>query len=344
MDLCSECGAVLEGGTSIVKMEETFPVKGEPTTISSIVRVCNGCDAPVYDRELDSANLSKAFDLYRTKHGIISPAEIKSLREIYGLSQRDLSSLLGMGGVTIHRYESGSIPDEVHNQLLVMLQDPRNMGEILKKCGGSLADSKRKKMTVKVEEAIREEASQKILELAVAKIDHKGADIYTGYLSFQPEKLMEMIVFLTQGAGVYKTKLNKLLWYSDFLHYRYFGVSISGSSYVHLPFGPCADRYDFFLLHLIEEKKLKSTEVFWGNGSGEQFSALKEANDSFALSEIEIMKAASQYFCNDTSKSISDISHAEKGYSETSNGDLISYAYADKLKVDLTPLIPSLGE
>ncbi|MBC7528275.1 MAG: hypothetical protein H7308_12075 [Chthonomonadaceae bacterium] len=44
------------------------------------------------------------------------------------------------------------------------------------------------------------------------------------------------------------------MWYADFLHYRYFGVSVSGTPYVHLPFEPCADQFNFFLNHLVEEK------------------------------------------------------------------------------------------
>jgi DNA-binding transcriptional regulator YiaG len=71
----------------------------------------------------------------------MSPAEIVSLRETYGLTQRGLSNLLGMGEVTIHRYENGSIPDEANNQLLQMLQDPWNMQRLLKERGSQLPRS-----------------------------------------------------------------------------------------------------------------------------------------------------------------------------------------------------------
>lgn len=341
---CSYCGNIQEDRTKIVTMEETFPVKGEPTSILSTVRICEGCKEPLYDRELDSANLSRAFDSYRSKHGIVSPANIKAIRETYGLTQRSLSNLLGMGEVTIHRYESGSIPDDVHNQLLVMMQNPWNMKKILTMRGDNLPASQKRKVVARLEQLIRAESPDKILELASTNVSHKGPDIYTGFLPFQPEKLLEMILFLTnKSGGVYKTKLNKLLWYTDFLHYRYFGVSVSGTPYIHLPYGPCADQYNFFLSHLLEEEMLRSTEMFFENGSGEILSALEEVENTFPSSALEVMTAVCEYFGPMTSKEISLLSHDEEGYLNTKDGQSISYLYADNLKVDIASMIPSLS-
>ena len=104
----------------------------------------------------------------------------------------------------------------------------------------------------RLEQIITADPSETILGLAAAKVSHHGPDIYTGFLPFQPEKLMDMALFFaSQLKGVYKTKLNKLLWYSDFMHYRHFGVSVSGAPYIHLPYGPCADQYDYFLGYLL---------------------------------------------------------------------------------------------
>ena len=44
-------------------------------------------------------------------------------------------------------------------------------------------------------------------------------------------------------SDIYKTKLNKLLFYSDFINYYLNGTSISGAKYVHLPYGPVPDSY-----------------------------------------------------------------------------------------------------
>jgi len=345
MYTCSNGDQVREDQTRVVTREETFPVKGEPITISTNVRVCDKCGEDVYDRELDSASLIKAFDVYRSIHGLVSPSDIKAIRENYGLTQRGLSNLLGMGEVTIHRYESGSIPDEVHNQLLMMVKSPWNMQKILKTRGMHLPESQRKKVSERVELLIQEECPDKIVELASASVKHKGPDIYTGYLPFQPEKLMDMITFFaTDEAGVYKTKMNKLLWYTDFLHYRHFGVSVSGTPYVHLPYGPVADQYNLFLSHLIREERINVQEVFFANGSGELLVTVQPSDLAFSASEMEVLNAVGEHFRSMTSKDISSLSHEEDGYVETKEGQTISYSYADKLRVDLKHLMPSFVE
>ena len=154
---------------------------------------------------------------------------------------------------------------------------------------------------------------------------------------------MDMIVFFAcDENGVYKTKMNKLLWYTDFLHYRHFGVSLSGTSYVHLSYGPVADQYNLFHSHLLEEERISVKEIFFASGSGELLVTVQPTDHVFSASEMEVLMAVQQHFRGMTSKDISSLSHEEDGYLETKDGQAISYNYADKLKVDLTHLMPSL--
>src|SRR6267154_2375089 len=77
---------------------------------------------------------------------------------------------------------------------------------------------------------------RRILELSSSK---PRPDIYTGFREFSYDTLGGMVGFFssksykTSPHGVWKTMLNKLLWYSDFVHYRQHAVSISGAPYVH---------------------------------------------------------------------------------------------------------------
>lgn len=68
----------MEVETHVLDKEEVFPVKGEPVRVMSSVRVCNVCGEDVFDEKLDSQNLENAFAIYRERHHIISPSEIKS--------------------------------------------------------------------------------------------------------------------------------------------------------------------------------------------------------------------------------------------------------------------------
>lgn len=113
---CFECGA--ENNTELIEVDRTLPVRGEPIAFKAAVRRCLECGERVFDSELADETLAKAYEIYRHKHGLLGPLEIRELRERYGLTQRGLSDLLGLGEIMIHRYESGSLPDEAHNLLL----------------------------------------------------------------------------------------------------------------------------------------------------------------------------------------------------------------------------------
>ena len=53
----------------------------------------------------------------------MQPEEIEKIREQYGLSQKNFARLLGWGDITIHRYESGAIQDDAHNDVLSLIKD-----------------------------------------------------------------------------------------------------------------------------------------------------------------------------------------------------------------------------
>lgn len=55
-----------------------------------------------------------------------------------------------------------------------------------------------------------------------------------------------MVIFFTYH-GVLKTKLMKLLWYTDFLMYKKYKKSISGISYLKYKYGPVPKKFNSML-------------------------------------------------------------------------------------------------
>ncbi len=110
----------------IVEREETYPVKGEPTTIKARNCVCAQCGKEVWLKEIDDENLRNAYAIYRSKHDLLEPKEILQIREKYGLSQVAFARVLGFGDKTIARYENGSIQDEAHNNLIMLMREAGN--------------------------------------------------------------------------------------------------------------------------------------------------------------------------------------------------------------------------
>lgn len=332
--LCENCGEVKD--THIETRLETYPVKGENTTISASVRVCNICGKDIYDEELDSKNLLTAYDIYRQKHGFITPKEIQALLDTYNISQRSLGALLNWGESTINRYINGSVPDEAHNNVLQLLQDPFNMQRIYEENSHRLNRSAGNKLTNRLKELLSIKAPDKVLEILSQASTRKQPDEYSGYIRFQPEILMEMIVyFAAKPGGILKTKLNKLLWYADFNHFRKYTISISGATYIHLPYGPVPDKYELYLCSLCEEGAISRIEEEFGNGFiGEVLISERAPRiDALPATGLEIVEAVYIKFKNTSSKQISVISHDEKGYIETKLREQISYVFADELNV-----------
>ena len=119
--ICPECGKKVQ--TEVRELQETYPVKGEPTTVNAKVRFCYECGESILDMDLDKDNLLMAFNEYRKKHKLLLPEEIKRIRNKYKLTQKSLAIVLGFGEKTITRYENGSIQERSHNNMLKLIDD-----------------------------------------------------------------------------------------------------------------------------------------------------------------------------------------------------------------------------
>ena len=138
---CFECGKLVT--PRVEDRTETLSVRGEPTEVLARVAVCPGCSADMSVEELDDATLVAAFNLYRQKHGLMTPEEMKRLRERYGLGVRPFSLLLGWGEITAHRYEGGSLQDAAHEAALRLADEPANIRVFLSANGHKLTTRQR---------------------------------------------------------------------------------------------------------------------------------------------------------------------------------------------------------
>lgn len=334
---CSKCDKLSEIEIHIV--EETFPVKGEKINIKSEVAFCRECNSQVFNEELDEKNLASAYELYRKQHNLLSVMEISDIREKYSLSQRSLSQLLEWGEVTITRYENGAIQDPAHNEVLLLLRNPRNMKEIFEKNGHMLPVGIKEKLAKRINELTSSEFSSKvrisIIEDCIA--GNQAADEYSGFRGFDLDKMVNLIVYIAEKSkGVFTTKLNKLLWYADFLNFKSSSTSITGTTYFHLPLGPVPNDYEWIIAYAMNQKLLSKDEITYPTGiSGEQYKALAPANQSiFSKDELNIVDQVLDYFKDYKCGQIKDRSHEEIAYKETKPQERISYKYALEIKLD----------
>ena len=327
MKYCDICKKETE--TKIINKKEIYEVYGEQIEVETQVLVCCDCAEELFCEQLDNETLIKAFNTYRKKHKLLLPEEIKAIREQYGLSQRSFAKLLNWGDKTINRYENGSIQDKAHNSLLLFLKNPENMRTYLAENEVMLEDRQVNKIikTIdKLEGDIVEKEKSNLLKLYFSYIPCED----NGYKGFDYEKFCLMVLYFAQKSPeLLKTKLMKLLNYSDMLFYKENGISISGLKYIHLPFGPVPENYDV-LFGIMSADHIAHIEVVYDNGY-EKHQIVSDCDfiDSYLSSEeLEVLERVYEKFRTYGSKDISIYSHKEKGYCSTKPGEVISYSFA----------------
>lgn len=283
----------------------------------------------LFHKEYDSENQNKAFQLYREKHGIIAPEEIKKLRDKYKLNQREFSQLLGFGEITISRYERGSLPTLAQNQIIKDSANPNKMLELLEKNSERIGKLKSKELKKILDEFLQSNEYEKEIVDEIREIFHYEPDIYSGYKSFDFEKFSNMVWFFSKKDRPYLTKLNKLMFYADYYFFKEYKFSLSGAKYIRDYYGPVPEKFSTLY------DNIKEIEII-ENERGSFTSALinKSEEEIFNEQELEILNFVYERFKNMYANEIKDFSHEEKCWIETPNKDLISYSYAEEIDIN----------
>lgn len=331
--VCPECEQVSD--LEPLQKDIEMVVRGEPVEITTELLRCLSCGEEFKDLKSDVDLLDLAYREYRNRHNMLMPEEIRDLRKHYGLTQNEMSSLLGWGGATLSRFENGALQSDAHEIMLRMIIEPGNLKKLLEENPGTIVEEKRAAL-------IRKLTAETELDLSPARIcikwlGNQEPDEFSGFREFDPDKLSNLILFLSRGDGVFKTKLNKLLFYSDFTHFRKTASSITGARYVRLPLGPVPDKYELLYALLAMQGAIDIKEiVFKEDVAGDRIFAKQEPDLSvFSDSELSVITFIKDYFKDFSCRRIVDFSHAEKGYRETTELGEISYEFANELQLSL---------
>jgi len=106
-------------------------------------------------------------------------------------------------------------------------------------------------------------------------------------------------------------KLNKVLWYSDSIHYMIAGHSITGETYVKRQHGPVPRHILRAVDDLVAEGKIARGRVDHFGFTKNEYIAIKESDVSpFTAEQIKLVDAAFEHVCmNHTARSISEETH-----------------------------------
>lgn len=146
------------------------------------------------------------------------------------------------------------------------------------------------------------------------------------------DKLKELIVYISSKCGddikYSKTKLNKILFYSDFLYYFKRRKPITGHDYVHLPHGPIPNDIEAILKEMAG-KDIGFSVLWAGPYKQTKLVALREPNlQLFDAEMIAHVDSIIDAVCNKRSLSanqLSELTHEFMGWVVTNDGEEIPY-------------------
>ena len=288
---------------------------------------CENCNGELVDDKQGDRNLKQVYNQYREKYKILFPSEITSLRKKYGLSKNKMSLSLGWGENTYSNYEKGAIPNESHNSLLRLIKDPKQYFKLIEYREDLFTKSELKELEkVVAEQSNISTKSNWIEELWPKRI---GSD--TGFVKPNFEKFINVILYFASKEKPYKTKLNKLLFYSDFEYYKNYLLSITGCRYVAIKYGPVPNDYDAIYSWLFMKKYIDIKEHLDECGVTEKIECIKQPDmNLFDENEIKFIEKIYHKFKNFKPNEISQYSHKEIGWKENKdkNGIIDYQKYA----------------
>ena len=322
--ICDKCKC--EAMETIERLKE-YNVKGKhKITILEKVLKCKNCGEIIFDEKLEKENLKNLYAKYREEKGLISPEEIKLIRDKYDIGQRVFAKILGWGEITVHRYEKDSIIDEAHSKTLLLIKNPENMKTLLEESKDKISETQYKKILKKIEE-LEEKKGDYVIENISNRMDE-----YSGYVKFNFEKFKNAVLYMIKNSNaIYQTKLWKETFYVDIGCYKENLVSATGAVYIKNHYGPTPLNHSTILAYLVD--KLNVIDIDYDNYGNEILIANEEPDISiFDNSEIDILKKVAEKFKSFSSKEIKDYSHNEKAWLEPNFKDLISLdKYADEI-------------
>jgi putative zinc finger/helix-turn-helix YgiT family protein len=325
--ICPNCEKVTE--CSQHEVQENFTIKGEKISVDVKYFTCDECNEQFEKSDDGEDYIQLAYKKFRQMHDMLQPEEIVSFRKSYNLTQKELSGLLGWGGATLSRYENGALQDTTHDRMLKLVTKPENLLSLVK--NSSLDHDKKEKLIALLNKQVEDLCTFNII-ISNQLADHPPS-LSSGFKRFDFNKFSQAILFFTKEK-VFKSKLCKLLFYTDFKYYKDNAVSITGSKYAHGFHGPIPDNFELLFATLIHENKIKAEEQIFDNYTGELYFSKQDADLTiFSNDEIETLVYIKNYFNNFTATEIRKFSHEEKGYEETIDGQIISYEYANTLLI-----------
>ena len=274
--------------------KRTWNFRGEQYEYEHIAWLCEDSGEQFTDDESDTAGFVQVTNQYRAKYGIPYTDEIIAVRQRYGISAAKMSLILGIGINQYRLYEQGEVPNVSNGRMIRSIMNPKVMLEMVQ---AIIASSETYKM--------EQYETRRIFTTL------RGAD--NGYAQLSLSRLKNIMLYILNRCDeVWCTKMNKLLFYTDFMSYRERGMAMSGLSYRAIDFGPVPERWNRVYSEFPEvRQELRQVGDFVGSVL---IASAEPDYTMFTDAELKVLDSICTHFSKMSSREISRISHDEDAW------------------------------
>jgi len=325
---CPYCGEYRE--IQIINRIEETVVKSASVSAPAIFSLCEQCGSEFADGDQMDQSLKNAYTAYRKMADIVTPDEIISIRNQYGISQKAYAKLLGLGELTINSFEHGSIPSKSISNLIRLTSQKKNFMELFEKNKDKLSPFQVSKIESKLHN-VRSNFMAVDLDCY-----SEAAEPNSTYERADWEKLIAMLQLILFEAAkpLYKMAVLKIAFYVDFTFYKRYGVSISGWRYAAINHGPVPNEWKS-IIRVAEEAGSISFEPD-DNELGDLFyvpekNEIEEIKSHFTKDELQVIAEVTRKLKDNSATQLRNMTHEEDAWKKTSHASLIDYKHADTL-------------
>jgi putative zinc finger/helix-turn-helix YgiT family protein len=328
--LCLNC--MEEHDVETVEIIEKDTFKEVEVEYPATYEFCPNTNEYLETEEMIRTNSLNMKDAYRKKIGLLTSEDIKSIREKYGISQKDFSEILDWGGATITRYENHQVQDRAHDDILRMISGhPELLLEMLNRAQGRISPKAYEKYFIEVNKEFGKCKNQYLIQSIHAIYANLKDGLFTGNMNLCLDKVVEVINYLSQKVNsLHKVKLMKMLWYSDALNFKRHGKSITGLAYSVLKMGAVPKGYEeIMILDGVSYDVVIYDDVAYKFKPTPGFEIKK-----LSAEEIASIDKIIDVFGDLNTDQIVARMHEEDAYKYTSSNGIISYSFAEQLSIE----------
>lgn len=295
--------------------KRSWNFRGEQFEYYHLSWLCEDTGESFTTDESDTAGFVQVTNQYRAKYGIPYTDEIIAVRKRYGISASKMSLILGFGTNQYRLYEQGEVPNVSNGRMIVSIMNPKVMLSMLESSKNLFTNTAEyEKIYSKVNDVIEgNRTKHKIEKYETLRIFSNTRGAVNGYAATSLDRLKNTMLYILEKCGeVWYTKMNKLLFYIDFISYREQGTAITGLAYKAISYGPVPDRWDKIYSEFSEiTQELRPA----GEYTGSVLKAKAKADTSiFSEAELNILNKICSSMGEYTSRKLSELSHKEEAW------------------------------